>query len=417
MKNFTQLQIIVIIFSLSFYSTKAQTEYQLDSIQQFQYDESFMSLQMKQRTHYSYDIGGVKYTGSIDSTKVSGIWTPNLKLGITYNSDNNVKTEIYQTWDDINQWLKLYRTDYEYDEFKNNTLLTYFNSLDGITWIETGKTTSAYNEANQIKSQINEFTDPLYMILSKDRILYTYEDGNNTLIEYEYWNSTSGKWEMNQKTVNTYDGNLIMQQDNFIWAGGPDWPETPQSRQLYNYISSDIYDITYQSDTGSGLTNRTKIFYTFNGIWPLEIEYKLWENNDWLEESKTIVDYDGNNNYSKVSIYINWDSNLNSYALLNTEYRYFWSEAQPLGVSLKNLTIAKAYPNPFKNDLNITLPTFLDYEAKLQVFDVHGKEVSSTKLKPGSKLIKLENSNLANGLYIIKVSSKSQNEIFKVIKE
>ena len=112
MKNFTQLQIIVIIFSLSFYSTKAQTEYQLDSIQQFQYDESFMSLQMKQRTHYSYDIGDVKYTGSIDSTKVSGIWTPNLKLGITYNSDNNVKTEIYQTWDDINQWLKLYRTDY-----------------------------------------------------------------------------------------------------------------------------------------------------------------------------------------------------------------------------------------------------------------------------------------------------------------
>ncbi|MGM5470999.1 T9SS type A sorting domain-containing protein [Flavobacteriaceae bacterium LMO-SS05] len=382
---------IVLIALLALPQTsKAQTEYKLDSIQHYN-----DILQLAQRTHYTYDNGGIKASTDIDSVKVSGIWSPKSKTTRTFNGDSKLKMEIYHSWDAINlEWSNISRIDYEYDEFQNNTVQNYY-SHDGTSWIFNTKITYEFNENNQITTSILEFSDPIYMISIKNRAIYTYENGNNTIIEFDDWTSTSGQWVNNQKTVISYSGNLITQQDTFIWSGGPDWPLTPQSRQIYDYTTNDVYNITYQSDSGSGLMNIFKYNYTYNGNKLLGYVSYDWDNG-WKENSKANVSYDINENFEEANIYV-WDDISNYWAVSN-KFLYFWSEAEPfaLGTSFQELLFAKIYPNP-ASDI-ITVKTLSSVKT-VELYDTLGKLVLTTN----KSTIKVD--GLQNGIYVLKIKT------------
>ena len=76
----------------------------------------------------------------------------------------------------------------------------------------------------------------------------------------------------------------------------------------------------------------------------------------------------------------------------------------------------KVYPNPFNNDLNITLKVPLTNDSILQIFDINGKQVSKIELRKETQLIKFNNNYLSKGLYFIKLSNGTNYDIIKVIK-
>jgi hypothetical protein len=398
-------------------TVSAQTEYKIDSIQQFQYDDVLASLQLIQRTHYTYDNGGTKPTEYLYLKKELGVWHNDIKYNFTYNSDNNYLTETYQDWDEINMlWTDLSRGEYEYDEFQNNTIFTFY-SYDGANWNLILRITSEFNVNNQVTIQLYENVDPMTMTTYKNQSLYTYdENDNNILIENQSFNSTSGLWENSQKIEMTYNGNLIMQQDSFTWTGS-DWPLTPNYSQIYDYTSPDIYNVIYQNDSGAGLVNNAITYYTYNNGKPLEIETKSWINDAWKENAKYTFIYDGNDNPSESNLY-SWDDGTGAY-VLNSKTRYFISEAQPfaLGTASQELLLAKIYPNPFNDELNISLKSALKSEGVLQMFDMQGKEISKIELQQGEKSININNGYLSNGMYLIHLTSGTEKSIFKVIKQ
>ena len=419
MEKITKTFTITLIFCWAVLQTvSAQTEYKLDSIQQFQYDDILASLQLTQRTHCTYDNGGTKPTEYLYLKKELGTWDNDYRFKYTYNSDNNYLTEIHQDWDAVNLlWLDISKGDYEYDAFQNNTVLTYY-SYDGTSWNFANRITSEFNVNNKVTSQLFELVDPMTMTTYKNRSLYTFDvNGNNILIEQQNWSSASGIWENSQKTEMAYNGNLIIQQDSYTWTGGPDWPVTPQSRQIYSYTSNDIYNVIIQIDSGGGLINSTKNFYTYDAGKLLEFETKSWINNDWKEYTKLTVTYDGNGNPSEQYSY-NWDDSANAYTM-KMKYIYFTSEADPfvLGTSSQELLLTKIYPNPFQNELNISLKSVLESDGVLQMFDLHGKEISKTELRQGIKSIKLNNPNLSKGLYFIQITSGGEKSVLKAIKQ
>ncbi len=418
MKKNTKIFIIELILYLALLPTiSAQIEYKLDSIQEFQYD-AILDFQLIQRTHYTYDNDGTKPTEYLYLKKELGSWLNDHRYNVTYNSDNNFLTENYQEWDETSMlWLDITRGDYEYDEFQNNTVLTYY-SYDGTNWNFANRITKEFNANNQITYLLWEIVYPETTEIFQVQEFYTYdENGNNTLMEQQNWNSTSGEWENSQKFVMTYNGNLIIQQDSFIWTGGPNWPATPQSRQIYSYTNSDIYNVVQQFDSGSGLINSSIIYYTFNSGRPLEVEFKSWVNGAWKENSKFTFNYDGNGNTHEFYRY-NWDDGLSTY-IFNLKSLYFWSEAQPfvLGTSSHESLLAKMYPNPFKGELNISLKSALESEGLLQMFDLQGKEISKIEIRQGVKSIKLNYPHLSKGVYFLHFNTAKTKQTFKIIKQ
>ena len=75
------------------------------------------------------------------------------------------------------------------------------------------------------------------------------------------------------------------------------------------------------------------------------------------------------------------------------------------------------YPNPFRDELNISFKSALKSEGVIQLFDMQGKEISKIELQQGEKSIKINNGYLSNGIYLIHLTSGTEKSIFKVIKQ
>jgi len=82
--------------------------------------------------------------------------------------------------------------------------------------------------------------------------------------------------------------------------------------------------------------------------------------------------------------------------------------------NLENNSI-KISPNPAKNTLNIDFNGKFFDDVQVEVYTLEGKEVKSVKEKFTSKIV-LNIEELANGFYIVKVSTSDTSKTFKLVK-
>jgi hypothetical protein len=90
----------------------------------------------------------------------------------------------------------------------------------------------------------------------------------------------------------------------------------------------------------------------------------------------------------------------------------------PLGIiesGLKNEL--SVYPNPFSNLITIDLQIELAHDGSLIITDVLGREISKTLIEKGRKTKTLNTSELAQGVYWIKLVSEEMEKTTKLIKE
>lgn len=103
------------------------------------------------------------------------------------------------------------------------------------------------------------------------------------------------------------------------------------------------------------------------------------------------VDIDGQYTYSEVRVI----------KLGNTEY----------------MTAVQAYPNPFMNELRITLPQAMQgKELKMELYNASGQMVQLKKAAMASQTEILNTSGIERGFYVIRITAGTEKVQYKVIK-
>lgn len=88
-----------------------------------------------------------------------------------------------------------------------------------------------------------------------------------------------------------------------------------------------------------------------------------------------------------------------------------------LNVAENNLTAAKAYPNPFSNQIILSFSQIEELEI-IEVFDLTGKLIHQFKPNESSNMYSLELHSLSPGIYLIKAQNSTGNSILKrVVKQ
>lgn len=86
-----------------------------------------------------------------------------------------------------------------------------------------------------------------------------------------------------------------------------------------------------------------------------------------------------------------------------------------MGLSDNSTTFFQLFPNPTNNEATIILPNLVD-KVNYQIIDYSGKMVKENSVQ-NCKEFTINSSDLANGLYIIKVNTNESNTIGKLIKK
>ncbi len=85
------------------------------------------------------------------------------------------------------------------------------------------------------------------------------------------------------------------------------------------------------------------------------------------------------------------------------------------GEPLSNRTIS-LFPNPVVNALSVDLGTSLDHPIDVAVYDFIGQELIALVVKPNTRAIKIDTSDLETGVYFVKIQNGSQELVRKFVK-
>lgn len=77
----------------------------------------------------------------------------------------------------------------------------------------------------------------------------------------------------------------------------------------------------------------------------------------------------------------------------------------------------QAYPNPFKNVLEVALGEVGTQEARLDLIDVNGRLVRTETVGAGTYSVSIETRDLAPGVYVLRCQSAATSKTLKVIKQ
>jgi hypothetical protein len=85
----------------------------------------------------------------------------------------------------------------------------------------------------------------------------------------------------------------------------------------------------------------------------------------------------------------------------------------------KKEIVGEVYPNPTRDQATLTFEVADEESYQIFIYDLNGKKVlkiSSGKLKSGRQVFNLDLEDLNGGMFYLKIASKTQNKILKIIK-
>tara|TARA_R110002167_G_scaffold68911_1_gene194519 strand:- start:4414 stop:5682 length:1269 start_codon:yes stop_codon:yes gene_type:complete len=409
MKKITKTFTIALIFCLTILqTTDAQTEYKLDSIQNFEWDESAMALLMTIRQHYTYDNEGTIYTNYLHMQKTNGIWVNNQQtnttlnnLGFpsvstyqtwdpntndwinslrnlnTYNGFNAPETSVDQLWDNNSMiWLYLMKIEYLYNDAQRQTKqIFYLSQNNQDIWIPNDEFETVYDEDGRTLAYIQRNYDPgLMQMVNNTQQVNSFLNGVLTERLFQEWDTSTNQWVNSFKTVYDYDNGLNIQINDFSWED-----DTWQPVRQVNYTfdgSGQIETSTTLYYSDPSFQNYSRVFYTRSNNQITQRIFQSWDIvlDDWRNTGKWNDVYDANDNLIEGYRFI-WDTTIGW-----KEYRKelnFYSEVIPFSLSLASneLLGTKIYPNPASEI--ITVKTISPVKT-IEMYDTLGKLLLTT---------------------------------------
>jgi len=186
----------------------------------------------------------------------------------------------------------------------------------------------------------------------------------------------------------------------------------------YNPATGGPGNILYEQEGFDVNHNKLDTFQSFKFDTPVSVSDTFFIG--WKKTTENIMNvgldrnFDGKEKKYYTGLNGSWYQSTKSGVLMLRPVMGDFSILNEPEIITKDLSVL-AYPNPVKNILNISVSNTDDFNEKdIQIFDLYGRLVFSDKFY--SDYFNVDFSQFANGVYIMKIISESQQKTIKVIK-
>tara|TARA_R110002049_G_scaffold308819_1_gene514205 strand:+ start:6237 stop:7346 length:1110 start_codon:yes stop_codon:yes gene_type:complete len=292
----------------------------------------------------------------------------------TYNTSNNIISEVRQNW--AAGWQNLSQTIYGYD---------------GGTIKLTSEITKSW-DAGSMTFTTND-----------TQILYEYSGDDVTLYTVQKWNAG---WVDSQISEFVYDSPGVISYAIYstIISG-----TTYQEKETYFYDNDMVDYIEYYDPDGSGgweLNGQNIVDYYGDGKIKTQTQ-QIYDNPGWTNEFLDTYTYDANGNLEEI-ISSSWEDDD---WVEGGKVEWDYSVAAPFVLSTKSFEKEsfKVFPNPASDIIHIASNGTIE---KVELFDSVGKKVLFT-----SNNEKINVEHLKSGMYLLKVFNNNRSATKRIIIE
>ncbi len=384
----------------------------------------------------------IKYDVLVNQTVVSTVLTNDEKSTQTFDSDDNIITNLEQNWNTgTNTWDNDYNTMNTYDS--DNNLMTSVGqswNMGTNSWDNDKKEVYTYDGDNNMLTHITQYWDNVFLTwVNSSQEIFNYNTNNDrTMYVNQYWNSGTNVWVNSSKHTYVYDANDDMVTDLYqTWDGGTmNWVNSNQHLYTYDANHHMLTDV-YQIDVMTVWQNSSKTTNAYTGDDLTTSVMQFWNSimTTWDNSSRNLRTYDADHNMT-MDVSQSWDAvasdfeNTTRIQIMYNSFNQFttlWSDQwnagiwqvqtsdmkqnyyyQTFGTSVANTT-AKAdfnlYPVPAQNFVRIE-KTFSTPEAfTVSITDLQGRLIRTYSEKATTNYSRnIDVNQLAAGSYVIKVS-------------
>lgn len=368
-----------------------------------------------------------KLTSALNEFYDGTTWQNSYRTTYEYNANNNLANQKEFSWDSSNStWKIASNQTYTYNN-QNKIVNETYESYDFFSGnVNYGyKTIYNYNASNQINEVIDqEFVNNVWVNDYKN--IYTYTDNKITELLNEEWNGSAwvlvakGEDEDDEdasvKAVINYGSNGLVSALIFEEWNGTSWISDGRDTYTYNANNKITQSLT-QDWNGTAYENEYKAEYTYDANGNLTLEKDFDFNNGVFtsnyQESYTFDTtklmtgfanpFSDRTGFAALTGQDNRFVNkiLTSYSGSQNRTTYYYGNEATASVNEFDNINFSVYPNPTTSivkidDSNFTLKN-------IEVYNIIGEKV----LISSKNEINLE--ALVNGVYVLKVQSKSGN--------
>jgi len=316
-------------------------------------------------------------------------WQKSSKNERIYNSQNVQIQETVYTWDTLtNSWFNNSRSGNTYDEAGNQTsYYWYYWNADKLLWLGIYKSETWFDNFNR-----------------------------DTLIADYAWVDTNYTWRMVSKTSKTYIENSITELKIDYVPELDQWFNSGKTERITDG-ENDLLNIYYTWNNDSAKWtpfSKTERNYNNEGSETLNAYYK-WssEKNTWIGNSRIDQLYDAYNNLREYASF-SWNGVSDEWQLSSKEIYYYTSTfiVDEIRAPLSENTIT-VYPNPFSDELSISVNDKNSGFIEAEIFDVNGRRILTSS---GFGIITLNTAGLSPSVYFIKTRNNGKSNITKLLK-
>lgn len=373
-------------------------------------------------TIYSCSIFGQdKLTSSLNEIYNGTTWERSSKTTYEYNSNKDLTSETYHSWDsNTSTWKLNSKESFAYNNANKIISETYENydfSSGAVT--QSYKTTYSYNSNNQISTSTSQELENGVWV-NEDRNIFSYTNNKITGFVSEKWNGTSWAYVISGNNndpsirgVVNYGTNGFISENIYEEWNGTSWDL--DARELYSYdVNNNLVENQSEDWTGTAYVNDYKIEYTYdangnlilekdfgfsNGVFTSDYEISyIFDTSAML--SNFIHPFRDRTGFSALTGQNNQFVNkiLSSSSSENdrTTYNYNGATASVNEFDTINFSV---YPNPTSSIVKIDDTSFT--LKNVEAYNIIGKKVFTSFKNE----INLE--ELVNGVYVLKVQSKN----------
>jgi len=368
-------------------------------------------------------------------------WIPYDKQEYSYDAEGRIIEYLDYEWDDAtSQWESFWKSSFTYDVNGNMIQLVDYYWSDYLNnWTFDTKTDMTYDAAGNLVQDIEYFWDEdITQWINSTKGEYTYNTGNNIILEiFCDWDENSSAWVNFCKTEYSYDtGDKLILILDYQW-NTTGWIASNKMDYTWDLNGHVVQEVFSSWDESSSLwvyAFKSEHIYDSDGNLTQELSY-LWEQSvsQWVAESKDEYEYNNSFSFSNLLLpflflydgedvlaYFNHMlTHINNYVwednqwIFNYKTVLDYSPQEVLSINSISAGSNQVSPNPVSDYLTVTLDKNYD-KARFELFDMQGKKVLSENVMNHEK-VSLQ--GFSAGIYYYVIIAGQERQSGKLIKE
>lgn len=337
------------------------------------------------RISYTYDAEGNETSGQRDIWS-GGMWVGSVKTISTYNANNQRTTKVTQNLVS-NNWRNQSRDNFTFDSEGNVISAIYesWNTVNNV-WQFSSRVFLTYTATGKLATQVRQaYTNGNWVEDTRETWTYNGQGNLTGNLKETY---ASGTWQNTQRTDYTPNSlGLFTETIRYTWANAT-WNESARTQGTFDAAGNILTSLssTYVSGT-------------------------------WNDQYYFVYTYNAFNQRVTQVFQENFGSGLENN--IRTFYYYDTYEDGTSGITTLPTLSSVVVPNPFTINVAIQLQVIEAGNHTFEVYNMAGQQVhtESRHLAPGPQTIVWDGQQVPQGVYFYKIHAQSGLASGKLVKQ